>query len=137
VGVALVLRGARFDSAQLREPLPRRVDLREAAVAHWDIESAGQAATSSRTYLDFVHRSWPYTQAAYTKLEQDYRDGGQHKDADYFLAAAGWRTWRWSMIRPAFDGWSVKLLILLAGVLAAVTALRFGIGWGAATLVVV
>ncbi|TXL65523.1 hypothetical protein [Zeimonas arvi] len=136
--VALCLRGANFQSALLAEPLPRRVDLREASVAHWDIKSAGgRAAASSTTYLDFVHRSWPYTQAAYTKLEQDYRDGGQHKDADYFLAAAGWRTWRWSMIRPAFDGWGVKLLILLAGVLAAVTALRFGIGWGAATLVVV
>lgn len=134
--VALSLRGAHFQSALLAEPLPRRVDLREASVAHWDIKSAGgRAAASSTTYLDFVHRSWPYTQAAYTKLEQDYRDSGQHKDADYFLAAAGWRTWRWSMIRPTFDSWIAGLLVLAAALAATYLAGRFGWGWGGVVLV--
>jgi len=150
--VGLVLRGARFDSARLIEPLPRRVDMREAVIAHWEIDPASdpasrsahdggstpvtgrRASTSSANYLAFVHRSWPYTQAAYTKLEQDYRDGGQHKDADAFVAAAGWRTWRWSMIRPAFEHRAALWLIVATVLVAALVWHRSGIGWAAASL---
>ncbi|HRO61804.1 MAG TPA: hypothetical protein PK177_22045, partial [Burkholderiaceae bacterium] len=146
--VGLILRGARFDSARLVEPLPHRVDMREALIAHWEIDrvsasafDAGRSAptgrrdtTSAANYLDFVHRSWPYTQAAYTKLEQDYRDGGQHKDADAFVAAAGWRTWRWSMIRPAFENRAALLLIVATALIAALVWHRSGVGWAAAAL---
>ena len=143
--VALVLRGARFDSAQLREPLPRRVDLREAAVAHWDIESAGQAATSSRTYLDFVHRSWPYTQAAYTKLEQDYRDSGCEgfpdvedilklkNPAEKFAQLAApphpQAQFLWSIFRDVFHYCAVHLADIADNARDIDLAMRWGFGW--------
>lgn len=126
--LSLDLNSVRADSARLIEPLPARVDARDAAVGHWDI-GADRAATGDDRrndredkYLKFAQQSWPFAQTVYTRLEQDYRDAGKHREADRFQAAMGWRLWRWSFIRPMLEteGWrmQVSLMVLLALVAA-------------------
>lgn len=107
--LSLDLNSARAESAKLIEPLPSRVDVRDAEVGHWDVGGdqvttrADEADDGEDKYLKFAQLSWPFAQAVYTRLEQDYRDAGKHREADRFLAAMGWRLWRWSFLRPMFE----------------------------------